>query len=338
MCKENGVKCEAWITLESVGITAEGCLRNSKWIESVLVPTHHSIFDPLLYVDLPDRKLRCTMSVAQGKFGCIDLGVHETIDDSEEVYIKRPLLSGMSLLEEACLQILVWKSLANIGFPTGAPKPVSVFRLRDNSICFAMSQIKGAITLDKYLEQIPPENLTVVIVDCLLQLCTMIWHLDYRIGINHRDLKPSNFLVLSHAPIVKIINVENEILEIESRVSLTFIDFGFSCLGSTKTNISDISLSTVYSKADPCPKEGRDIYLFLSFLYIDYYDSLHPDIRQLLEKWLEIPGSNICHFMRRGKEYAKQWMYFLTGSEVIRRFNSCPINIIKDLQEFINYS
>lgn len=332
------VKCEAYVSLELVGIPAEGCLRDINWIENIRIPTYHSIFDPLLYVDLPVKKLRCTMSIAQGKFGCIDLGTYETIDETEEVFIKRPLLSGLSLLEEACLQLLVWKSLAEIGFPTGAPKPVSIFRLRDNSVCFAMTQIKGAITLDKYLEQIPNELLTMVIVECLLQLCTMVWHLDVKIGINHRDLKPSNFLVVSHTPFRKIINVENEILEIESRLSLTFIDFGFSCLGSTKTHISDISLSTVYSKKDPCPKEGRDIYLFLSFLYIDYYEHLNPDMRQLLESWLEIPGSNICNFMRRGKEYAKQWIYFLTGSEAIKQFNSRPINIIRDLQQFINYS
>lgn len=337
MCKEDS-RCEAWISLKLVGILAEGCLRDTEWLDNIIIPTHHSIFDPLLYVDLPDKKLRCTISVAQGKFGCIDLGVYETSNESEEVFIKRPLLSGLSLLEEACLQLLVWKHLSNIGFPTGAPKPVSIFRLRDNSVCFAMSQIKGAITLDKYLYQIPNELLTTVIVECLLQLCTMLWYLDTQIGINHRDLKPSNFLVVTHAPNRKIIHVENEILEIESRLSLTFIDFGFSCLGSTISHISDISLSTVYSKIDPCPKDGRDIYLFLSFLYIDYYDALHPDMRQLLESWLEIPESNICSFMRRGKDYAKQWIYFLTGSEVIKTFNSQPINIIKDLQRFIQYS
>jgi hypothetical protein len=337
MCKD-GVKCVAWVSLEEVGISASGCLRDIAWLETIQIPTHHSIFDPLLYVDLPDRKLRCTMYVAQGKFGCIDLGVHETIDDSEEVFIKRPLLSGLSLLEEACLQILVWKSLKDIGFPNGAPKPVSIFRLRDNSICFAMTQIKNAITLDKYLEQIPHEQITLVIIECLLQLCGMVWYLDAKIGINHRDLKPSNFLVVPHTPVAKIINVENEILEMESQLSLTFIDFGFACLGSTKTNISDISLSTVYSRVDPCPKEGRDIYLFLAFLYIDYYDYLDTDIRHLLERWLEIPGSNICHFMRRGKEYAKQWIYFLTGSEAIKKFNSRPIQIIRDLQQFLNYS
>jgi serine/threonine protein kinase len=337
MCKD-GLKCEAWVSLESLGVIANGCLRNTHWLENITIPTHHSIFDPLLYVDLPDKKLRCTISVAQGKFGSIDMGTYETIEETEDVFIKRPLLSGWSLLHEACIQLLVWKSLTSIGFPTGAPKPISIFRLRDNSICFAMSQIKGAITLDKYLEQTPQEYLTVVFIDCLLQLCGMLWYLDVKIGINHRDLKPSNFLVVSHTPASKIINVENEILEIESRLTLTFIDFGFSCLGSTKTNISDISLSTVYSKKDPCPKEGRDIYLFLSVLYIDYYDRLHADIRHLLEKWLEIPGSNMCNFMRRGKEYAKQWVYFLTGSETITKFNSLPINIIRDLQQYMGYT
>jgi serine/threonine protein kinase len=286
-----------------------------------------------MYIDLPTKKLNCIKNVAHGKFGFIDLATFDMPARHSEVYVKRPIISGKSLLYEACIQKLVGESLATIGFPTGAPQLLQIFRLNDNSVCFAMEQISGAITLDKYLDSIPASIFPTVVVDCLLQLSAMIWHLDCKLGINHRDLKPSNFLIVVHdTPKTKIINVENEILEIKSRHSLTFIDFGFSCLGSTETYKSNISLSTVYSKMDPCPKEGRDMYLFLAFLYIDYYNKLPTKLLKLFESWLNIPGSNICKFMRKDREYSKKWLYFIAGNEKITKFNSCPLQIVKDLQ------
>ena len=195
-----------------------------------------------------------------------------------------------------------------------------------------MEQITNSLTLDKFLESVDNSQIAKIIVECLLQLSAMVWYLDTTLGINHRDLKPSNFLITEHDPKQSIIQIDNEILEIESKYSLTFIDFGFSCLGSTETHISDISLSTVYSKEDPCPKEGRDMYLFLAFLYVDFSEKLPQKLLTLFESWLHIPGSNIVGFLRKNKEISKKWIYFMAGNEKIKRFNSSPYKIVKDLQ------
>jgi serine/threonine protein kinase len=331
MCRKDR-KCMAWISLEPFGVKEEGCLKDVHWMNNIIIPCNQSIFNQSLYIDLPTEKLTCLKNVSHGKFGYIDLALYDTENKHSEVYIKRPIISGKSLLYEACIQKIVGDSLKQIGFPTGAPKLLSLFRLRDNSICFAMEPINNAITLDKYLESISNDKITEVIIDCLLQLSAMIWHLDNQLGINHRDLKPSNFLIVEHEPITKILQVESDIIEIKSKHSLTFIDFGFSCLGSTETNISDISLSTVYSKSDPCPKEGRDMYLFLAFLYIDFYNKLSPTLLLLFESWLNVGSTNICNFMRKDKENSKKWLYFLSGNENILKFNSCPFKIVKDIQ------
>jgi serine/threonine protein kinase len=329
-------KCQAWISLESVGISAEGCMRDFAWLHDVLIPCNQSIFEQSLYIDLPTKKLRCLKNVAHGKFGYIDLAQLNTQNKTSEIYVKRPILSGKSLLIEACIQKLVGESLTSIGFPTGAPELLSVFRLKDDSVCFAMEQINGSITLDRYLESIPASQFLTVIVECLLQVSAMTWHLDSVLGINHRDLKPSNFLIVEHeGPKTKVIQVGDDILEIISKYSLTFIDFGFSCLGSTETHNSDISLSTVYSKSDPCPKDGRDLYLFLAFLYIDYHHRLPQQLLILFESWLNIPGSSLCGFMKKDKENAKKWIYFIAGNQNIKKFNSCPCKIVKDLRTFI---
>lgn len=334
MCTKDR-KCVAWISLNPFGIEGEGCLKDVHWIESLSIPCNQSIFNQSLYIDLPTQKLSCIRNVSHGKFGFIDLATFDTESKHTEVYVKRPILAGKSLLYEACIQKLVGDALTNIGFPTGAPRLLSIFRLRDNSVCFAMEPINGALTLDKYLESIPSNEITEVIIDCLLQLSAMIWYLDNKLGVNHRDLKPSNFLIVKHEPKTKILQIRNEILEITSKHSLTFIDFGFSCLGSTETNISDISLSTVYSKTDPCPKEGRDMYIFLAFLYIEFHHKLSAKLNSLFESWLNISGANLCIFMRKDKENSKKWLYFISGNEKILKFNSCPCKIVKDIQDYL---
>jgi serine/threonine protein kinase len=285
-------------------------------------------------VDLPHKKVVCVKNVSSGAFGFIDFGYVETDVKQTEVYMKRPILSGGSLLYEACIQKLVGDSLKNIGFPTGAPRILSLFRLRDNSVCFAMEQIDDAMTLDKYLESTNINTISSVLIDCLLQLCAMLWYLDTTLGINHRDLKPSNFLIVEHEPINKVLQIEQDIFEIQSKYSLTFIDFGFSCLGSTETHISDISLSTVYSKFDPCPKEGRDMYLFLSLLYIDFHSKLPDKLLILFESWINT-SPNMISFMRKDKEYSKTWVYYIAGDLKIQKFNSIPSRIVKDLKALI---
>jgi serine/threonine protein kinase len=331
----NDKKCHAWISLESIGIPVNGCLKNTDWLNSIQIPCSHSLLNQSMYIDNPNETLLCIKNLAHGKFGYIDEALYQTSSYKKNVYVKRPIITGKSLLYEACIQKLVGENLSYIGFPTGAAKIQNIFRLKDNSICFSMEQFTNATTLNRFLDSVDNTRITKIIIESLLQLSAMVWYLDTTLGINHRDLKPSNFLITEHTPIERILQIDNNILEIESSYSLTFIDFGFSCLGSTETHISDISLSTVYSKEDPCPKEGRDMYLFLAFMYVDFYDKFSQTLLNLFENWLHIPGSNIVGFLRRNKELSKKWIYFMAGNENIKQFNSSPSKIVKDLQTFI---
>lgn len=317
MCKEN-LKCNAWISLHSVGIEAEGCLKVPSWIPAL--KTSHIGY---CYILLPNRSLTCVKVIANGQFGYIELGIYEVNSVKKDVYIKRPILS-QNLMYEACIQKLVNESLTSVGFPLGAPPVVSIFALADDSVCFAMEPIAGAVTLNKFLNN--TGNVTGVIVECLLQLCAMLAHLGTHLGINHRDLKPSNFLIVEHEPCMKQFTIDNEQIVVESRYTLTIIDFGFACLGSSEG--THLSLSTVYSPTDICPKEGRDLFLFLGLLYLDYHAKLDKTLLKLFESWIDI---NLCAFMQKDKVYSMQWLYFMAGSDSIQKFKSQPLRIWHDL-------
>jgi len=324
--------CDTHISLHSVGIQSQGCLKDNQWLQSINIPSYQSIEHPNIYVDLPTVKITHIRNVAHGQFGYIDLALYETADSSKEIYIKRPIIHGYSLLREACVQKLVGDNLGKIGYRNSAPTVVSIFKLRNGSICFGMEQIEGACTLDKYLESVPSNQISNVIIDCLLQLCGMKTFLTNTLGMNHRDLKPSNCLIVErNTAETRFITVENEVIEILTKRSITLIDFGFACIGSPITHQSYLSLSTVYPKLDPCPKEGRDMYVFIGLLYIDYHMKLPPNLVALFESWLEVPGSNLCTLMRKDNENSKKWLYFMAGNEQILSFNSCPKRIIRDL-------
>lgn len=329
-------KCTAWISLSSIGYPIEGCLRSSNWLQTIQIPCYQSILNPMNYIEQPNETLTCIKTVSHGAFGYIDWATYRLGQQEKNVYIKRPILPGKSLLYEACIQQLVAEQLAEIGFPQGAPRVLRLVSLRDRSVGFAMEPIEGACTLDRYIDASPSSSLSNVIIDCLLQLCAMSWHLDHRIGINHRDLTPSNFMVVDHPPKIKILTIENEIIELSSSRSLTLIDFGFSCIGSIETHVSELSLSTVYRASDPCPKEGRDLFLFLGLLYIDYYSRLPHRLRTLFELWLQKPGENLCNFIRRDdKESSKKWLYFISENGGIKSFHSRPARIVADLEAFL---
>ena len=324
--------CDSKVTLSKFGLEGEGCIRNSQWLASISVPCKQSLLSPDLFYDTADKKIRQLKTVATGTFGAIDVAERSAAGATAAVYVKKPRIAGRSLLYEALLQDKVQQSLEEGGFPTGAPRVHDIFKLRDGSICFTMELIEAAETLETVLAAAADADLAQILVEALLQVCAMIWHLETALGMNHRDLKPSNLLVRRHAPVARTLVIGKRRLEIESRFTITFIDFGFSCMGSSATQRADIALSSVYPAADPCPKQGRDLYSFLAFIYAELWSRLPADLACLFENWLHVPGSKMTGFLRKNKTAAKDWIYFLTGNVDIKAFDCCPCRIVGDLE------
>jgi serine/threonine protein kinase len=327
--------CDSKVSLTKFGLEGEGCIRNSTWLASISVPCRQSLLIPALYVDTTAKKICQLKTVATGTFGSIDVAQRIDSSGATNVFVKKPRIAGRSLLYEALLQDKVQQSLATGGFPTGAPRVHDIFKLHDGSVCFTMELIEAAETLETVLEKAAAEQLAPILIEALLQVCAMIWHLEQTLGMNHRDLKPSNLLLRFHEPTSRTLVIGQHKLEIESRFTITFIDFGFSCMGSADTQKADISLSSVYSAADPCPKQGRDLYSFLAFIYAELWNRLPADLACLFETWLHVPGSKMTGFLRKNKAAAKDWIYFLTGNVDIKSFDCCPCRIVADLAKFM---
>lgn len=333
--------CPWVISVRDIGIHASeprGCVMNKAWLDSFHVACHHSFFHPMVYIDLPDKKLTCIRTVSQGQFGYIDVARYDTLEGSKEVYVKRPIQDKEEkTVYEPYLQQMVREGLARFGFPHHVPRVLEVFRLRNGSVCFAMEQVEEGVTLDTFLNTCPSTDLSPILVEILYQVTMMVWFMNDGLGVNHRDLKPSNFLLrMTAEPVVYSFLVDGLESRVEwtSRFHLSLIDFGFACVGATDTRRARVSLSTIYSERDPCPKDGRDIFLFLGYLYGDYFQRMNSTLRGWFESWLSIPGADFCGFLRREQESAKQWLYYLTGSEQVNQLRSCPLLIVQQLMKW----
>ena len=328
--------CDSIVSLKPFGLTGTGCIRDSVWLASIKVPCNQSLLVPVQYIDTPERKLCHIKTAATGKFGAIEIANRTDASGiSTAVFVKKPRIAGKSLLYEALLQNKVQMSLAEGGFPTGAPRVLDIFRLHDGSVCFTMELIEGTDTLDAVLSTTTGQEFTNILIECLLQVCAMIWHLETSIGMNHRDLKPSNLLLRRHAPVSRKLRIADMELTIESNFTIILIDFGFSCIGTAETQKADIALGThVYHPADPCPKKGRDLYSFLAFIFAGNWRRMSADMVGLFEKWLTIPGSKLTEFLRKSPGDVNKWIYFITGNKDINEFDCCPCRIVGDLRKF----
>jgi len=348
--QEEKEDCPWMLSVAEMGIQAKsprGCLADEVWLASFVPPNHHSFFHHRVYIDLPHKKLTHLRTVSQGQFGYIELARYDTVGGSMEVYVKRPILDAIGAgqeerrsrmtVYEPCLQQMVRQGFARCGLPDHVPRVLEVFVLHRGEICFAMEEVEGGVVMDAYLREEGQtiEEVSRRIMEILWHVAVMVSVMNDRLGVNHRDLKPSNFLLRRRMdPVTHTVPVEgmpDASLTWQTTLHLSLIDFGFACAGSLETRRAHLSLSAVYSRADPCPKDGRDMFLFLGYLYSDYHKTMTQELRGWFEEWLAIPGSDLCGFLRKDNDISKRWLYYLSGSENVFQLRSCPVTVLRRL-------
>lgn len=315
------MKCHCFIDLSKYGIEASGCILDDGWRDGLgLVHrsgAHSSFYENEREYFLP------VFEKSHGRHGTIEGGVLVNKISGKEhlVYSKRPLETGTSLLNEAMLQIVVRDSLLRGGFNRGAPEVYRVYGLDGGGVGFLMEPVEGRVLEEVLMEYgtIPSQ----ILIECLFNIAAMIDWIVCDLGMNHRDLKPSNLILLEREMQYRKLKIGQKKYTIVSRFDLVFLDYGFSC-------IRDLSLGEIYERDDPCVKEGRDLFMFLAFLYLSIHMRITGEIAVLFERWLT-PG--FCNLLRtRGGELDPvDYIYFMSGNQEIRRFYCTPEKIIADL-------
>ena len=301
-----------------------------------LISTQSST-EPYIYAHTHNKYIQSIKNIAHGSFGDIDLAVRRTgskYKKKEYIYIKKPKTQGESLFREAYIQKLVHDTMQRYDIKA-TPNVYDIFSLRNESICFSMEKIQSSSTLHDIItsKKIQSNELDVFVLKILLSLCHILYILQKDIGFNHRDLKPDNIIIINHETQKRTINVEGTSLEITALFSPILIDFGFSCIGSPSGKVF-VSSGNVYSPSDPCPKDGRDLYILLSFLLAYIEDDVSVELKTMIISWLDADGKGtIPRFIRKHKKSNSyiQWIYFIIGHPSIFSFACTPTKIINDI-------
>ena len=332
-CSDLSGVCNTFFDLSAVGLQGQGCIRDPRFLASIQVPYQQNIVNPSEYIHTTDKTLQMLRPLPGSTYSHIELG-RRTLKQGQSHYafIKRPIIPGRSLLYEACIQQIVKLSLNRGGFPRGAAAVYDIFRTTDRCVCFSMEIFQDAVPLTVLLPTLTEAEVTAIILELLLQLCAMMQHLAVDIGMNHRDLKPSNLMVETRSAAMPLtLRIGSHSVTIQSKYTISLVDFGFSCIGNRETQKSDLAIGDVYGVLDPCPKEGRDLYMFLAFLYSDCGARIAADLRTCFGKWLQNSTTGILGKIDRMGHDFDPWIYFITGSERITRFGCGPEAVFRDL-------
>jgi hypothetical protein len=348
MCKVRGdgttSACHSIVDLDDFkieGLTGKGCIADKAWIESVRVPCYVSSTDPNMLINLPSHKVQSVVQLEDGAHGVIEGGIRTTTERTHRIFIKRAKKKGCSLLQEALVQNVVYRSFLRGGFPNGAPEVYDIIGTHDGTACFTMEP-KIGVKLQELLERKVGFELSKLIIETLFMVSAMLSHVIKDIGMNHRDLKPTNLIVIERKkPYDVTLDVNTITVKIHSNFDICFVDFGFSCVGiEDGKGGGSLKLSQEYNEDDPCPKDGRDIYMFLAFIYFYTHRKLQTGVQALFERWLNVDGCKMTEYLSspttpKNTREVMDSIYKLCGEPRVQRFKTTPEKIVRDL---VNYT
>ena len=221
----------------------------------------------------------------QGRYGIIQTCKRTDTDNlSKSVVVKRPRSPSISLAPEAILQGVCYDCLEINGLAGSISKIHDLF-LFANEVRFSMEFIDG-ISFKEFIKSHTGDE----IINCIMQLCYILYILERDLNFDHRDLRIENVwirpLTSTQTYTIQIENLPDQILEFNFQVVL--LDFGFACIGDnfrkTIVNLGD----NVFTPIDPCPKSGRDMYQFLISCFENrIQDHLFKDFTEFIIKQMK---------------------------------------------------
>ena len=230
---------------------------------------------------------RCTIKYEtiqnQGRYGIIQSCKRVHLGQTQNAVIKRPRSPSISLAPEAILQSLCYSCIEKNGLNGSISKPYDLF-LFANEVRFSMEYINGLSFKDFIVNHTEDE-----IINCIIQLCYILFVLEKNLNFDHRDLRIENIWIRPLTNSRKYqIQIGPDANELEFKFQVVLLDFGFACIGnSTRKSVVNLG-DNVFSEIDPCPKNGRDMYQFLNSCFeIGIQDKLSKDFVNLLKEWMK---------------------------------------------------
>jgi len=319
------------------------CIRKYKLRESIpRLKYTHSTSD-FVHSEVTTDKVRYSeiLEAFSGNFGSLYTVLRNTRTEHTNVFLKiAKRKEASSLHMEAVLQAISNITLSYYGFPWAVPRVLDIVRHPHFGICFSMEKSPDATLFKNYLEQhleweVPSETNDYLLLGVISQLATYLAILEHELLLNHRDLTGNNVvMIVPTEPTQKSVSIGNCTWMLQITHKTIIIDFGFSCIGTSVSKKIAVSAGDYLSDTDFCPKDGRDLFLFIASLWQNTLirNSLTMKTRFLIHKWLSTgQTNNWAEWIEASMKIDIRGMYLLTMSESFSNPNTNPLHILKDI-------
>jgi len=300
-------------------------------------------FDPVQLVEQGISYTEISKSFS-GNFGTLYSAIRQTSKHTKSIYLKGAKEDKKgeknSIHIEGLLQALSYSVLSTYGFPWAVPRVLDIVRHPHLDIVFTVEKCPDAKLFHEYLhsnilwgEQTHQNDY--IILTIISQLATYLAILEHELLLNHRDLTGSNVLMIVPTDLIsKTISVGNVEWTLLINHKAILVDFGFAAIGSMPSRKTIVSAGDFFSDSDVCPKEGRDLFLFLASLWKNplVRQSVTPNTMNLFKKWLtqSSTGKHWSDWME-GFNIDIRSLYLLTIHESFSNKNTNPFSILHDI-------
>lgn len=175
---------------------------------------------------------------------------------------KKPHDREYSLCAEAMLQWTAGETLSQLGIHGAVPKVIDLYQSAGETR-FIMEFEQGVSAAEWLLLTPAPDLAWWQIVT---QVAFLLAILEEEIRFDHRDLKADNVWIVPR-PVELKAELFGSAWTIVAPFQVVLLDFGFGCIGDTTGNAVISLTDGLVPKIDPCPKEGRDLFQFLTSLW-----------------------------------------------------------------------
>lgn len=326
------------ISLRPFGVEFEGTVEAVAELPMDTIPEVITRFDrkgATLWTQNRRRYLEEVESTFVGGYGIVyTLNVYEKLPDNrlkfiETVYEKRSKKGGTGLFMEACLQLLAYNKLKELGFDYAIARVRDILRWPDEDISFTMEPFNEVKNMHEMMETLVLSGLKGRAFDMwwlplFVQTVVLMGLLELHLQLNHRDLKGDNILVsLAGQQRQKEVEIGERRWTYIYRQEVHVVDFGFACRGTGEMSAATSSAGTFFGQKDVCPKGGRDIYVLLCYFYAQptFRDAASPVLLDFV-KGLIGREDILRHLEVHGTQRTK-YLYLLLGSPEFKMPATC---------------
>jgi serine/threonine protein kinase len=292
--------------------------------------------------DVAGRLLESGPQVDAGTYGLMkSCAVYRRHGDElvkvETVYEKTPK-QATSLMAEICLQILAKQELTLLGMGHVVADIKDIIHRPNKPVTFTMQQFEHVLDLHKAILMVGSglrgPAFDIWFVPLLIQVIVLVGLLEERLGLNHRDLKGDNLLIsMKSRQQQRSVVLGGESWSFTFTNEIFIVDFGFSCRGAVTGGPASVSAGPFFGLKDVCPKDGRDIYVILCYLYS-------------LPQFRENASGRLLGLVRELLQYAKvlehleihgldrtEYIYLLLNKADFKSDACCPRRLLRRISD-----